>query len=94
ADDIELDIRMRLGEAADDFGHVAVGFPALPPVQIGIMKRPGVSLSLMNAITAHITACLDNITPTVVDDSLEADVKSAQARLYPRLKAANMVPSW
>ncbi|ASS57719.1 LysR substrate-binding domain-containing protein [Rhizobium leguminosarum] len=72
----------------------ADGFPALPPVQIGIMKRPGVSLSLMNAITAHITACLDNITPTVVDDSLEADVKSAQARLYPRLKAANMVPSW
>lgn len=72
----------------------ADGFPALPPVQIGIMKRPGVSLSLMNAITAHITACLDNITPTVADDSLEADVKSAQARLYPRLKAANMVPSW
>ncbi|MBY5751513.1 LysR substrate-binding domain-containing protein [Rhizobium leguminosarum] len=72
----------------------ADGFPALPPVQIGIMKRPGVSLSLMNAITAHITACLDNITPTVVDDSLEADVKSAQARLYPRLKAPNMVPSW
>ncbi|NKJ91440.1 LysR family transcriptional regulator [Rhizobium leguminosarum bv. viciae] len=72
----------------------ADGFPALPPVQIGIMKRPGVSLSLMNAITAHITACLDNITPTVVDDALEADVKSAQARLYPRLKAANMVPSW
>ncbi|GLR60142.1 UNVERIFIED_ORG: DNA-binding transcriptional LysR family regulator [Rhizobium sophorae] len=72
----------------------ADGFPALPPVQIGIMKRPGVSLSLMNAITAHITACLDNITPTVVDDTLEADVKSAQARLYPRLKAANMVPSW
>ncbi|MBY5571095.1 LysR family transcriptional regulator [Rhizobium leguminosarum] len=70
------------------------GFPALPPVQIGIMKRPGVSLSLMNAITAHITACLDNITPTVADDSLEADVKTAQARLYPRLKAANMVPSW
>ncbi|NKL02491.1 LysR family transcriptional regulator [Rhizobium leguminosarum bv. viciae] len=72
----------------------ADGFPALPPVQIGIMKRPGVSLSLMNAITAHITACLDNITPAGVDDSLEADVKSAQARLYPRLKAANMVPSW
>ena len=72
----------------------ADGFPALPPVQIGIMKRPGVSLSLMNAITAHITACLDNITPAVVDDTLEADVKSAQARLYPRLKAANMVPSW
>ena len=58
------------------------------------MKRPGVSLSLMNAITAHITACLDNITPAVVDDNLEADVKSAYARNFPRLKAANMVPSW
>ncbi|WP_439873073.1 LysR substrate-binding domain-containing protein [Rhizobium leguminosarum] len=72
----------------------ADGFPALPPVQIGLMKRPGLSPSLVNAITDHITACLDNITPTVADDSLEADVKSAQARLYPRLKAANMVPSW
>ncbi|MBB2697709.1 UNVERIFIED_ORG: DNA-binding transcriptional LysR family regulator [Rhizobium esperanzae] len=72
----------------------ADGFPALPPVQIGIMKRPGVSISLMNAITSHITACLDNITPAVIDDGLDADVKSAQARLYPRLKAANMVPSW
>ena len=71
----------------------ADGFPALPPVQIGIMKRPGVSISLMNAITAHITACLDNITPTVIDDNLEADVKSTQARHYPRLKA-HMVPSW
>jgi len=71
----------------------ADGFPALPPVQIGIMKRPGVSLSLMNAITAHITACLDNITPVVIDDNLEAEVKSAQARHYPRLKA-HMVPSW
>ncbi len=57
--------------------------PALPPVQIGIMKRPGVSLSLMNAITAHITACLDNITPAVVDDNLEPDVKNAYGRLQP-----------
>jgi hypothetical protein len=48
----------------------------------------------MNAITAHITACLDNITPAVVDDNLEPDVKTAYARQYPRLKAANMVPSW
>jgi hypothetical protein len=58
------------------------------------MKRPGVSLSLMNAITAHITACLDNITPTAVDDNLEPEVKSAYARQFPRLKAANLVPSW
>ncbi|MGO7522370.1 hypothetical protein ACCT21_34650, partial [Rhizobium brockwellii] len=37
-------------------------------VQIGIMKRAGLSVSLMNAITAHISACLDNITPAVVDE--------------------------
>lgn len=73
----------------------ADGFPALPPVQIGIMKRPGVSLSLMNAITAHITACLDNITPTVIEDGLEQDGKTGYARHYPRLKAAaSMMPSW
>jgi hypothetical protein len=72
----------------------ADGFPPLPPVQIGIMKRPGVSLSLMNAITAHITACLDNITPAVVDDNLEPDAKNGYAHRYPRLKAANIVPSW
>lgn len=70
------------------------GFPALPPVQIGIMKRPGVSISLMNAITAHITACLDNITPAVIDDNLEADLKNGSNRHYPRLKTANMVTSW
>ncbi len=72
----------------------ADGFPALPPVQIGIMKRPGVSISLMNAITAHITACLDNITPAVVDDNLEADVKGNYIRAQPRLKIANTVTSW
>lgn len=58
------------------------------------MKRPGVSLSLMNAITAHITACLDNITPAVVDDNLEPDVKNAYGRVQPRLKVASVVPSW
>jgi hypothetical protein len=63
-------------------------------VQIGIMKRPGVSISLMIAITAHITACLDNITPAVVDDNLDADVKNAYGRAQPRLKVAGIVPSW
>lgn len=71
----------------------ADGFPALPPVQIGIMKRPGVSISLMNAITAHITACLDNITPAAVDDDLEADVKT-YPRHFPRLRAGHMLPGW
>jgi hypothetical protein len=48
----------------------------------------------MNAITAHITACLDNITPAVVDDNLEADLKNAYGRVQPRLKVANTVTSW
>ncbi|WP_337266184.1 LysR substrate-binding domain-containing protein [Oryzifoliimicrobium ureilyticus] len=67
----------------------ADGFPPLPPVQIGIMKRPGVSLSLMNAITAHIAACLDNISPAVVDENLEPDLGNGLVRQYPRLKISN-----
>jgi DNA-binding transcriptional LysR family regulator len=72
----------------------ADGFPPLPPVQIGIMKRPGLSASLMNAITDHITACLDNITisaPTAPDD-LDGDV-----RAFPRIARARsspMIPGW
>lgn len=69
------------------------GFPPLPPVQIGLMKRPGLSTSLMNAITDHISACLDNITQSVVEDDLESDVK-ALPRQYPRLRAGNMMPGW
>jgi hypothetical protein len=57
------------------------------------MKRPGVSASLMNAITAHISACLDNITPPVADDDGDADGKSLN-RYLPRSKAAQVLPSW
>jgi DNA-binding transcriptional LysR family regulator len=71
----------------------ADGFPPLPPVQIGIMKRAGVSPSLMNAITAHISACLDNMTPPMVDDDLEGDVKSI-TRIYPRMRSGQILPSW
>jgi hypothetical protein len=71
----------------------ADGFPPLPPVQIGIMKRPGLSVSLMNAITAHISACLDNITPAAVDDDLDGEVKT-YTRFYPRLRAGHILPGW
>jgi DNA-binding transcriptional LysR family regulator len=71
----------------------ADGFPSLPPVQIGIMKRPGVSLSLMNAITAHISACLDNITPASVDDDLDGETKTFN-RYHPRARAGHVLPSW
>ena len=71
----------------------ADGFPPLPPVQIGIMKRAGVSASLMNAMTAHISACLDNMTPPMVDDDLEGDVKSI-TRFYPRMRSGQVTPGW
>ena len=71
----------------------ADGFPTLPPVQIGIMKRPGVSASLMNAITAHISACLDNITPSSVDDDLDGDSKTF-GRHQARQRAGHISPGW
>jgi DNA-binding transcriptional LysR family regulator len=70
----------------------ADGFPALAPVQIGIMKRPGLSPSLSNAITNHITACLDNITPTTSTDDLDGDMKNFPR--YPRLRQSHMLPGW
>lgn len=71
----------------------ADGFPPLAPVQIGIMRRPGLSPSLSNAITSHITACLDNITPlTAADDLPEAEVKIFPR--MPRARQANLLPGW
>lgn len=69
------------------------GFPPLPPVQIGIMKRPGMSPSLMNAITDHIAACLDNINPTAIEDDMDGETKT-YSRYYPRLRAGHMIPGW
>lgn len=71
----------------------ADGFPPLPPVQIGIMKRPGLSPSLMNAISDHIAACLDNMTPAPHEDDLDADSKSF-IRQLPRLRPGHMIPGW
>jgi DNA-binding transcriptional LysR family regulator len=69
------------------------GFPPLPPVQIGLMKRPGLSPSLMTAITDHITACLDNISPAVAPDDLDGDMK-AFGRAAARLRTAQLMPGW
>jgi len=68
------------------------GFPPLAPVQIGIMKRPGLSTSLTNAITSHISACLDNISPATIEDELDRDVKMWPR--MPRLRAGHMLPGW
>lgn len=70
----------------------ADGFPPLPPVQIGLMKRPGLSPSLLNAITDHITACLDNISPAPVSDDVDGDMKTVTRLVRPRM--AQVMPGW
>ncbi|MGN6549870.1 MAG: LysR substrate-binding domain-containing protein, partial [Pararhizobium sp.] len=67
------------------------GFPALDPIQIGIMKRPGVPASLLNAITAHIAASLDNITPPPANDQGEPHSSAVRA---PRGRIGLMMPGW
>lgn len=76
---------MRVLTAAD-------GFPPLPPVQIGLMKRPGLSPSLINAITDHITACLDNISLTQPAEQLHTEFEMFSG--MPKLKAASIAPGW
>ena len=46
------------------------GFPELPPAEIGVIRRPGVSSALMDAITDHIAASLDNMAPAPEDGRL------------------------
>ncbi|QCI98649.1 LysR substrate-binding domain-containing protein [Agrobacterium larrymoorei] len=70
----------------------ADGFPPLPPVQIGLMKRPGLSPSLMNAITDHITACLDNISLSQPPEELDTQIKIFSG--MPKLKTAYTAPGW
>jgi DNA-binding transcriptional LysR family regulator len=71
----------------------ADGFPPLPPVQIGIIKRPGAPVSLINALSNHIVACLDNMTPAQAsDDGLEGDIRM-MGRL-PRLRPGHILPGW
>ncbi|OLP54572.1 LysR family transcriptional regulator [Rhizobium rhizosphaerae] len=70
----------------------AEGFPALPAVQIGIMKRPGLSPSLSNAISNHIVACLDNMNTVALTDESEAEIKIANRN---RLRnAPALQPGW
>ncbi|MCJ8506499.1 LysR substrate-binding domain-containing protein [Rhizobium lemnae] len=70
------------------------GFPSLPPVQIGLMKRPGLSTSLMTAITDHITACLDNISSTVAADEVDGAEIKPFGRSGTRLRSIPMMPGW
>jgi len=72
----------------------ADGFPSLPPVQIGLMKRPGASASLTTALCNHIIASLDNISPADPVDAYEPDGKVAPVPRQPRLRPGHILPSW
>jgi DNA-binding transcriptional LysR family regulator len=70
----------------------ADGFPPLAPAQIGIMRRPGVPASLMNAISQHISASLDNITPMPLAAMEESEQGFVQMR--PRQRNGHLMPGW
>lgn len=72
----------------------ADGFPPLAPAQIGIMRRPGVPASLMNAISAHISASLDNITPVPVNGLEAAEERIPHVARNGRLRPGHMMPGW
>ena len=47
----------------------------------------------MNAITDHITACLDNISPAVIPDDLD----SGEVKAFPRIvrgRSSSVMPGW
>ncbi|MEX3007091.1 LysR substrate-binding domain-containing protein [Hoeflea sp. TYP-13] len=68
----------------------ADGFPALPPAEIGMIRRPGVPTVLMDAITDHIAASLDNMT----SPDEENDSRSGQRKSRNRSKSGLMFSSW
>lgn len=73
----------------------ADGFPALAPAQIGLMRRPGAPVALVNAICGHIAASLDNITPTDSGTELAASGQATNGRRDGRTRTELVaVPVW
>ena len=73
----------------------ADGFPALQPAQIGLMKRPGAPAALVNAISGHIAASLDNITPVGPDDKPMSGAAGHGSRKETRGRSEiAAVPAW
>jgi hypothetical protein len=46
----------------------------------------------MNAITDHITACLDNISPAALPDDLDGEVKSFARQA--RARSGQVMTGW
>ncbi len=68
------------------------GFPELPSAEIGIIRKPGVQSALMDAITDHIAASLDNMTPVGPDDGPEGKLPNRTG--LKRAPNGLTVPSW
>ncbi len=76
---------MRILTAAD-------GFPSLPSAEIGMIRRAGVPTALMDAITEHVAASLDNISNTPVDEGGEATASNVMQNN--RIRNELMFSSW
>ncbi|MEM6460455.1 MAG: LysR substrate-binding domain-containing protein [Pseudomonadota bacterium] len=66
------------------------GYPALPPAEIGMIRRPGAATVLMDAIADHIAASLDNMTAVENDDQ----PRNGQRKRRNRPKSAPAFSSW
>ena len=76
---------MRILSAAD-------GYPTLPPAEIGIIGRSGAPAALMDALTDHIAASLNNISTNMADEASD----EIRSRLMYNARARNeqLVTSW
>lgn len=68
------------------------GFPDLPPAEIGMIRRQGVPTALMDAITDHIAASLDNLAPAGADDASDSQLPNRTG--VSRAPNGLMFPSW
>lgn len=68
------------------------GFPDLPPAEIGMIRRQGVPTALMDAITDHIAASLDNLAPSGADEAPDGTLPNRTG--VSRAPNGLMFPSW
>ncbi|MCR9137993.1 MAG: LysR substrate-binding domain-containing protein [Alphaproteobacteria bacterium] len=68
------------------------GFPDLPPAEIGMIRRQGVPTVLMDALTDHIAASLDNLAPAGADDASDGHLPNRTG--LSRAPNGLTFPSW
>jgi DNA-binding transcriptional LysR family regulator len=68
------------------------GYPALPPAEIGIIRRTGAPAALTDALTDHIAASLNNIATGIVDD--HGDDARSRMMHNSRTRSEHAAASW